>query len=692
MVNFYVLINRRLLLFVTLAFVLFVFLPNAIRAQVSPDLLKLLPDSCKPVPKGKVALSITEQIKILEFSRSNVPLHFKTELDRIASGLAEQISPQRSGSENVEILSHLTTYYAAFGNYALSMKYCSDLLDLARAKKVWKKEDLSVSYERFKGYLYSYLGNYEEAVRFLYVALERARLGGKTTALGELYAALSGPYESLGLYDYALSYQDSALYYYGDIYKEKQNKDIYKDVLVDRLDIYLKLFEEGEAIYREKIKALIRDAASKNIQNPVFKTFSAVDAYFAKDFDLCIYLCDSLLVSKPYNAMLAKEISIVYLLKYKALSLMKVGREGEAVVIFEKLISDSRDEKGMILRKRIPLVNEVSAVLYKYYKEKNRGEDALVYLEINKMTGDSMDVFKNRGHIFEVEQKYNFVKKEAQVKGLEGENMLRGKERDRAIAITIIALLSLVVVGMVFYNRNRKLKIKEMEAEQLSQSKIEKLSFASQIQIAALEERNRLVTKIEQKRISMELHDDLAGTLASAKMLLEQEARTSDDKQQGQRLFEITNIVEQAYLRVRTKSHEWFRLSEKEAKSSFSEIIENVMAKALPRNLFEQELLIDDESLVDLPHHIKIELLRIIQEGITNILKHSKAQRIDIILYKDQKLVVMHIRDNGKGFDSQSQEEGMGLRSIKERVVKLNGQMNISSDARGTELVVELPA
>lgn len=691
MVNFYVLINKRLLLFATLAVVLFVFLPNAVRAQVSPDLLQLLPDSCKPVPKGKVHLSITEKIKILEFSRNNVPLHFKTELDRIASSLAGQISAQQPDSVNFEMLSHLTTYYAAFGDYALSMKYCDNLLNLARGKRVWGKDDLSVSYERFKGYLYSYLGNYEEAVRFLYAALERAQLAGKTTELGELYVALSEPYELLGLYDYALSYQDSALYYYGDVYKERQYKDIYKDVLVDRLHIYLKSYEEGKIIYREKIKALILDAASKNIENPVFQTFSAIDAYFVKDFDLCIYLCDSLLVSKPYNAMLAKDISIVYLLKYKALSLMEVGREDEATVIFEKLISDSRDEKGIILRKRIPLVNEVTAILYKYFKEKNRREDALVYLEINKMTGDSMDVFKNRGHVFEVEQKYNFVKKEAQVKELEGENILRSKERDRAIAITIIALLSLIVVAMVFYNRNRKLKIKEMEAEQLSQSKIEKLNFASQIQIAELEERNRLVTKIEQKRISMELHDDLAGTLASAKMLLEQEARASDSKQQGLRLFEITSIVEQAYLRVRTKSHEWFRLSEKEAQSSFSEIIENVMAKALPRNLFEQELLIDDESLVDLPHHIKIELLRIIQEGITNILKHSKAQRIDIILYKDQKLVVMHIKDNGKGFDSQSQEEGMGLRSIKERVVRLNGHMNIASDGRGTELVVELP-
>lgn len=689
MTSFYVVIKRRLLSLIMLSAVVFSFLPAT--AQISVELLRILPDSCKPVPKNKTQLTIGEEIKILEFGRNNVPPNFKNELDTIASNLARQIPGQQGGDQEAEILSHLTTYYAASGNYAMSMKYCNDLLDKVHGKGMVRWQNLEVSYERFKGYLYSNLGNYEEAVRFLYAALERYRQNGKTTELGHLYAALSSPYESLGLFSYAIAYQDSALHYYRDIHKKEKYKGIYKDVLVSRFRIYLKLYEGGNATYREKIKALVRDAALKNMQNPVFQTFSAIDAYFANDFDLCVYLCDSLMVSKPYSAMLAKDISIIYLRKYKALSLMALGRGEEAAVIFEKLVSDSRDEKGVILRKNVPLVNEITDILYKYYKEENRLEEALVHLEINKMTKDSMDVFKNRGHVFEVEQKYNFVKKEAQVKDLQSKNTLRGKQRDRAIAITIIASLSFVVVVMIFYNRNRKLKIKEMKAEQLSQNKIEKLNFASQIQIAELEERNRLVTKIEQKRISMELHDDLAGTLASAKILLEHEAKASENENQGRRLREITKILEQAYLSVRAKSHEWFRLSEKEEKSSFSEIIENVMAKALPQDLFAQELLIDDESLVDLSHQIKIELLRIIQEAITNILKHSKAQRINIILYKDVKSVVMHIRDDGKGFDAQNQKEGIGLRSIKQRVSGLNGQMSIQSDAQGTELVIELP-
>ena len=115
----------------------------------------------------------------------------------------------------------------------------------------------------------------------------------------------------------------------------------------------------------------------------------------------------------------------------------------------------------------------------------------------------------------------------------------------------------------------------------------------------------------------------------------------------------------------------------------------------MPANIQHKEITIDDISLTQTPIKVKIELLQIIKESVTNILKHAKANSISLLLYGEADDVLLTIMDDGKGFDTSSPsfKRGVGLDSIYQRVQDIHGKLNIvSAVGKGTELQITLPA
>ncbi|GAB4314614.1 MAG: hypothetical protein Kow00127_05840 [Bacteroidales bacterium] len=93
--------------------------------------------------------------------------------------------------------------------------------------------------------------------------------------------------------------------------------------------------------------------------------------------------------------------------------------------------------------------------------------------------------------------------------------------------------------------------------------------------------------------------------------------------------------------------------------------------------------------------NIEKVLYRVCQEALNNIVKHAEATQVTVQLFRIEKSVVLEIEDNGKGFDTQKTEQntkGIGLYSMKERVLALNGDFTIHSEkGYGTILLVEIP-
>jgi signal transduction histidine kinase len=94
-----------------------------------------------------------------------------------------------------------------------------------------------------------------------------------------------------------------------------------------------------------------------------------------------------------------------------------------------------------------------------------------------------------------------------------------------------------------------------------------------------------------------------------------------------------------------------------------------------------------------LPGEVETALYRIVQEALTNVIKHADARSVSVVLTRTPASVTAVVEDDGRGIAPASRGgEGMGLVGMRERLALLDGRLRIeSSAASGTTIVAELP-
>jgi signal transduction histidine kinase len=265
---------------------------------------------------------------------------------------------------------------------------------------------------------------------------------------------------------------------------------------------------------------------------------------------------------------------------------------------------------------------------------------------------------------------------------------LKTAEKDKAISgkmILYISLLSALIVLTGF------LMMRHKNAQLYK--KIVNLNNAADIQVARLEEMTVEAHFIEQQHLGMELHDSIASELAALVFLTQaqmQDAKSDEDRD----ALKITNTyLKDLYERSRTKSHELVHRSDEVREETFVKQTESFLNTALSDKHYQKEILIDRDSITKLNVDARIELLRIIQESVINILKHAKAKTVSVLIYEEKNMINLSIADNGKGFDPAliDKKGSLGLKSIKKRVASMNGKLEIISTKAGTEINVSIP-
>jgi signal transduction histidine kinase len=91
------------------------------------------------------------------------------------------------------------------------------------------------------------------------------------------------------------------------------------------------------------------------------------------------------------------------------------------------------------------------------------------------------------------------------------------------------------------------------------------------------------------------------------------------------------------------------------------------------------------------PHPVRVAVYRIVQEGLANVIRHSGATELSLALEQVARCVRVRLQDNGQGFQGPGDGKGLGLRSIRDQVQALNGEMQIQTGAGGTTLEVTIP-
>ena len=97
----------------------------------------------------------------------------------------------------------------------------------------------------------------------------------------------------------------------------------------------------------------------------------------------------------------------------------------------------------------------------------------------------------------------------------------------------------------------------------------------------------------------------------------------------------------------------------------------------------------------EVPITLRTPIFRIVQEGLSNVVKHSDATEVFVSLSSNEKGIFLEIADNGCGFEVAAAAGGNGLGNMRNRLANLGGECQISSSkATGTivRLIIPLPA
>jgi len=102
------------------------------------------------------------------------------------------------------------------------------------------------------------------------------------------------------------------------------------------------------------------------------------------------------------------------------------------------------------------------------------------------------------------------------------------------------------------------------------------------------------------------------------------------------------------------------------------------------------DLSVCDERSI--PLETEQAIYRVIQEALANVSRHSRATRVEVSLAYAPESLLVHITDNGSGFDLDQKAKGMGIRSMRERIGSIHGTVQIhSAPGQGTRVIVQVP-
>ena len=252
--------------------------------------------------------------------------------------------------------------------------------------------------------------------------------------------------------------------------------------------------------------------------------------------------------------------------------------------------------------------------------------------------------------------------------------------------------LALIVGAIVLVNRD--LRRREEQARQLEKYSDE-LEGQVRRRTAALSDLSshlQNVAEREKAAIARELHDELGGLMIAAKM---------DISWLERRLASPEDDVKLRWDRVRKMLNDGLNLKRRVVETLRPTLLDNMGLIPAIKWLYAETCgragLKCSERYPEEPLRLRddaaIGVFRVIQESMTNILKHAKAKEVDLAIWIEGRTLHISVRDNGIGMHESSVKAGsQGLSSMRHRVTSLGGTWRMESpEGGGTALHFELP-
>lgn len=249
-------------------------------------------------------------------------------------------------------------------------------------------------------------------------------------------------------------------------------------------------------------------------------------------------------------------------------------------------------------------------------------------------------------------------------------------------------LLSFVILAIVLYFSIRS-RIQRNEAYELNQKHLAELQVAyEQLQEASATAMQNAILE-ERNRIARDIHDAVGHSLTS--LIVQMQALRymikDNPSQAEQSIEEMLAVARHGLQDIRVSVHELADNSTSTGIIALKSLLTHLEATASICHSFQTNLTEDDLSV-----DIYGTLFRVLQESITNVIRHSHATFLEVCLSKEQNNIVMRILDNGVLDTTHQIHEGFGLFNMRKRLEERSGSLQYRIvGSNGFELIATLP-
>jgi len=541
--------------------------------------------------------------------------------------------------------------------------YADRLLDLATSQK---QMNFVIEALQSKGVAYRLMGNLKQALENLFRSADLAVDYKEHKLLTNSYLEVANTYLANNDLKNSLHYNKKAveiIRLYGD--KEQLAINLlntgYSYYTLNELDSALLLYNEAEPIF-EKVNLDIGKAyAIGNRALVYWKKGNYTDARhdLLKAIGMLGPLGDDFGMADYLN-----KLGRVYAEQGGTQEAIEHTRKALAIAETLELNEQKRD---------------AFLLLSELYETKKNYPQAFYYRTRYIACKDSIENNATTKQIANLRTEFEVNLKEKEIALLEKRQLLN------RIYIIIAVFLLILALLVILYFRQRLLNTRLKAANEQKQYDEKITSLLSAQENKALQSMVQGQEK-ERKRIAQELHNHFGSLLATIKVNL-----NAIDENAISNHLTLTTLVDQACADIRNLSHALnMGISDNFGLVAALKELTTYLQKAngiqveFSASMCAQQMGSENE----------IVIYRIVQELVSNVLKHAEASRLSILLtcFDEENLINIMVQDNGKGFDADKVNYGMGLKSMKEMIAELQGDIKFDSNENsGTTVNIDLP-
>jgi signal transduction histidine kinase len=353
----------------------------------------------------------------------------------------------------------------------------------------------------------------------------------------------------------------------------------------------------------------------------------------------------------------------------------KKFNEAEKYYLKAKVLSNSGVDDEQVLNLKNTLVN--------FYKDKGDFKNAFLYKEKVQEQNDSIFTVEKNKAFNEIQTKYEVEKKNLKIKLLSKEKEIEKERKKLITTIGVVLVILLSFILLFFRNKAKVQKIINENENKIHLQEITKLEQEKEFKkvLGIIEGQDN-----ERNRIAKEIHDGVAGDLASIKLHLFQANKLINNET----VATVIKQISKTFTELRNISH---NLSSNYIKNrDFTLVLIELKKEYEERNEFKINLVIFPENTFQFySENTKHQIHRILQELLSNISKHANAKNVSISITNHNDYLNIIVQDDGKGF-LEKHEKGIGLKNIEERITSIDGTITIESTiGNGSSITIDIP-